>query len=68
MMKKMAYWAETDSGKRIINMVVCFGASVVLMGALFKIQHWPGGGLMLIAGMGTEVVIFTMFGLLPPPR
>jgi len=35
-----------------------FGAAVVIVGALFKIQHWPGAGLMLIIGLGTEAVIF----------
>ena len=34
------------------------GASVVIVGALFKIMHWPGAGPMLIAGLGTEAVIF----------
>lgn len=35
-----------------------FGAAVVIVGALFKIQHWPGASLMLIIGLGTEAVIF----------
>lgn len=35
-----------------------WGASVVIVGALFKIQHWPGAGYMLTAGLGTEAVIF----------
>jgi len=35
-----------------------WGASVVIMGALFKIQHWPGAGLMLTLGLSTEAVIF----------
>lgn len=35
-----------------------FGAAVVIVGALFKIQHWPGAGLMLIVGLGTEAIIF----------
>lgn len=35
-----------------------FGAAVVIVGALFKIQHWPGASLMLIVGLGTEAVIF----------
>jgi gliding motility-associated protein GldL len=35
-----------------------WGASVVIVGALFKIQHWPGAGPMLVAGLGTEAVIF----------
>lgn len=34
------------------------GASVVIVGALFKINHWPGGTTMLIIGMGIEAVIF----------
>lgn len=34
------------------------GAAVVIVGALFKIQHWPGAGAMLVAGLGTEAVIF----------
>ena len=33
------------------------GAAVVILGALFKIMHWPGENAMLIAGMGTEVLI-----------
>ena len=34
------------------------GAAVVIMGALFKIMHWPGAGLMLTVGLSTEAVIF----------
>ena len=34
------------------------GASVVIIGALFKIMHWPFADTMLIAGLGTEAVIF----------
>lgn len=34
------------------------GAAVVIVGALFKIQHWPGAGVMLTVGLGTEAVIF----------
>ena len=35
-----------------------WGAAVVILGALFKLQNWPGAGLMLIVGLGTEAVIF----------
>lgn len=35
-----------------------WGASVVILGALFKINHYPGANLMLICGMGTEAIIF----------
>ena len=34
------------------------GASVVIIGALFKINHWPGATIMLIIGMGIEALIF----------
>ncbi len=35
-----------------------FGASIVIIGALFKIQHWPGAGIALTAGLLIEAVIF----------
>lgn len=57
---------ESNSGKYIKNLIIGLGASVVLMGALFKIQHWPGASIMLTAGMITEAVIFALLGLLPP--
>ncbi len=34
------------------------GAAVVILGALFKIQHWPGAGIMLTLGLGVEAMIF----------
>ena len=34
------------------------GAAVVIVGAMFKIQHWPMAGLLLIVGLSTEAVIF----------
>lgn len=41
------------------------GAAVVILGALFKILHLPGANLMLMAGMGTEAVIFTFSAFEP---
>ncbi len=35
-----------------------WGAAIVILGALFKIQHWPGAGLMLTIGLSTEAIIF----------
>ncbi len=49
---------QTDSWKNFMKYLYGWGAAVVLLGALFKIQHWPGASLMLILGMGTEVFIF----------
>lgn len=44
--------------KNFMKYLYGWGASVVILGALFKILHLPGAGLMLMAGMGTETVIF----------
>ena len=65
-MNPVAIFFETNTGKYIKNLIIGLGASVVLMGALFKIQHWPGASEMLTSGMITEAVIFAMLGLLPP--
>lgn len=35
-----------------------FGAAIVIVGAMFKIMHWPGAGPMLVIGLSTEAVIF----------
>lgn len=44
--------------KNFMTKLYGWGASVVILGALFKIQHYPGAGLMLMLGMGTEAIIF----------
>lgn len=35
-----------------------FGAAVVIIGAMFKIMHWPFAGAMLVVGLSTEALIF----------
>ena len=67
-MNSISLFFETKQGKYIKNLIIGFGASVVLLGALFKIQHWPGAGPMLTAGMLTEAFIFALLGLLPPHK
>jgi hypothetical protein len=52
--------------KRAKNMLIGVGAALVLAGALFKLESWEGASQMLIAGMGIEIVIFLMLGILPP--
>lgn len=42
------------------------GASIVLLGALFKLQHWPYSGLLLIVGLCTEAFIFVISAFEPP--
>lgn len=49
---------KSKTGKKIMNMVYGIGASVVIIGALFKILHWPGGSLLLMIGLITEAIIF----------
>lgn len=67
-MKKIIHYFETESGKAAKNVFVSLGAAVVLLGALFKLMHWPGASLMLIVGMGTEVLLFAFFAILPPHK
>ncbi|MGV3604515.1 type IX secretion system motor protein PorL/GldL [Dyadobacter fermentans] len=48
---------------KLVPTIYSAGAAVVILGALFKIQHWEGGGPMLTAGLGTEVLIFLLYAL-----
>jgi gliding motility-associated protein GldL len=41
------------------------GAAVVIVGAMFKIMHWPGAGIMLVIGLSTEAVIFAFSAFQP---
>ncbi|WCO02276.1 type IX secretion system motor protein PorL/GldL [Psychroserpens ponticola] len=43
-----------------MNMVYGLGAAIVIVGALFKIQHWPYGSLILTIGMIVEALVFTL--------
>ena len=43
-----------------------WGASIVIVGALFKIQHWPFSGFFLVLGLGTEAIIFFFSAFEPP--
>lgn len=44
--------------KKTMNFAYGMGAAVVIVGALFKLMHWPGASTMLIVGLGTEAFIF----------
>jgi len=52
--------------KKIMSFVYGWGATVVLIGALFKINHYPGADEMLIVGLGTEGLIFFLSAFEPP--
>lgn len=51
----------------IVPKATSFGAAIVVLGALFKIQHFPGAGIMLMVGLGTESIIF-LLGVFEPPQ
>lgn len=57
--------ANSKASKKLMNMVYGLGAAVVILGALFKIMHWPGGNAMLIAGLVTEALVFTISAFEP---
>ncbi|MBS1535773.1 MAG: gliding motility protein GldL [Flavobacteriaceae bacterium] len=44
--------------KKAMNFAYGMGAAVVIIGALFKLMHWPGASIMLIVGLSTEAFIF----------
>ena len=50
------------------NLVIGVGASVVMIGALFKILSLEGGDQMLTAGLVTEAFLFLLLGLIPPDK
>jgi gliding motility-associated protein GldL len=49
---------QTKKGKTFMGYLYGWGASIVIVGAMFKIQHWPGAGPMLVCGLSIEAVIF----------
>ena len=64
---KFFHWYESYQGKSIVNIVYSVGASVVIIGALFKILHWPGASQVLMLGMFTEAFLF-LIGTLDHPH
>jgi gliding motility-associated protein GldL len=54
----LAELVSSSGWKNFIAKLYGLGASVVIIGALFKIQHWPGATEMLTIGLCTEAVIF----------
>ena len=50
--------AQTRNTKKMFNYAYGIGASIVILGALFKIQHWQWGSEMLTIGMFVEAAVF----------
>lgn len=57
----------SKSTERIVNIIVCMGAAIVIFGAWQKITHQPWADFFLTAGLITEAVIFVVYAFLPPP-
>ena len=55
---RLQHWMDSVPGQTFLNYAYSWGASIVILGALFKLTHLPGGNYMLFIGMGTEVVVF----------
>ena len=49
---------DSVPGQTFLNYAYSWGAAIVILGALFKLTHLPGGNIMLFLGMGTEAVVF----------
>lgn len=60
-------WYNSPGGQRLVGAVYSIGAAIVIVGALFKIMHWPFAGLLLSAGMITEAVLFAI-GIFEKPH
>lgn len=55
---RLQRWLDSVPGQTFLNYAYSWGASIVILGTLFKLTHLPGANLMLYIGMGTEVVVF----------
>lgn len=67
-MNKLRYFLATEKGQTLMGVFYSLGASVVILGALFKILHLPGAGPMLAIGMGTEAFLFALGALEIPHK
>ncbi len=59
---------SSERGQRFFNFAYSIGAAVVILGALFKILHLPGGSVLLSIGMGTEVLMFILSAFDSPSK
>lgn len=55
---RLQKWMDSVPGQTFLNYAYSWGASVVILGTLFKLTHLPGANIMLYLGMGTEVIVF----------
>lgn len=55
---RLQHWMDSVPGQTFLNYAYSWGAAIVILGALFKLTHLPGGNIMLFLGMGTEALVF----------
>lgn len=65
-MGKFGNFLASRKYKKAMGVIYGIGASIVLVGALFKLTHWPGANAMLTVGLLTEAVIFFLSAFEPP--
>lgn len=61
---RLQKWMDSVPGQTFLNYAYSWGASIVILGTLFKLTHLPGADIMLFLGMGTEVVVFFLSALI----
>ncbi len=59
---RLQKWLDSVPGQTFMNYAYSWGASIVILGALFKLTHLPGANFWLFLGMGTEVLVFFIAG------
>ena len=55
---RLQKWMDSVAGQTFLNYAYSWGASIVILGTLFKLTHLPGANFFLFLGMGTEVFVF----------
>jgi gliding motility-associated protein GldL len=58
---------KTQKGQVVLNFIFAFFAAVVILGALFKIRHWPLADEMITLGLLSEVIVFLVMAFMVPP-
>lgn len=67
-MNRFTTFLGSRAGKRLLNMAYSWGACLVILGATFKIAHYPYDDVFLTIGMATEIIIFFISGFDEPAR
>lgn len=65
---RLERFLQTEQGKRFINFAYSFGAAIVILGAMFKLLHFPFGNEIFFIGMTVEVLVFIISAFDTPIR